>query len=198
LVYRPLDAPLSSVVKCPMVNKLDSEVWKPVTVDGLRNSYRVSSHGRVMRVARGSGTQHGRVLRGSPNAVGYPVANLSLDGEPKQYLVHRLVATAFLGPPPPKHEVNHIDGVTTNNRADNLEWVTKSENGKHAFRIGLHVHHGLRGEQIGTAKVNETQVREIRAKHLAGATTRELSAEYGIQMQTIWKIVTRRAWRHVN
>lgn len=56
----------------------------------------------------------------------------------KKENIHRLVAKYFLDPPDsPDMEVNHIDGVKTNNFATNLEWVTKSENAKHAYRLGL-------------------------------------------------------------
>lgn len=59
------------------------------------------------------------------------------DGKVKTFLVARLVAMTFLPVPYGKLTVNHIDGDTTNNRADNLEWVTSSENNKHGFETGL-------------------------------------------------------------
>jgi len=62
-----------------------------------------------------------------------------LDGE--QHLMHRLIAQTFIPNPENKREVNHIDGNKLNNDVSNLEWVTSSENQKHAFRIGLKNNH---------------------------------------------------------
>ena len=74
-------------------------------------------HGRVR-------TANGIVTEGSEASSGYVTASIS----GKNHLVHRLVAQAFLAPPPSeKHtQVNHIDGDPANNRADNLAWVTRS------------------------------------------------------------------------
>jgi hypothetical protein len=55
----------------------------------------------------------------------------------RTYALHRLIALAFIENPQNKEQVNHIDGNKINNRVDNLEWVTNSENQLHKFHIGL-------------------------------------------------------------
>jgi len=56
----------------------------------------------------------------------------------KRYVVHRLVATAFIPNPDGKSDVNHKDGNKNNNSVDNLEWMTRTENLYHSLRTGLH------------------------------------------------------------
>ena len=63
---------------------------------------------------------------------------LSKDSSNRTFLVHRLVAEAFLPNPENKPQVNHIDGNHQNNSVDNLEWVTAQENQRHAVRMGIH------------------------------------------------------------
>lgn len=70
-------------------------------------------------------------------AHGYYQVNLWINGKYKHYQVHRLVAEAFIPNPENKPQVNHIDGNKLNNDISNLEWVTRSENMKHAFKNGL-------------------------------------------------------------
>ena len=94
-------------------------------------NYEVSGVGNVRNIVTGC------VLRPGRNKNGYQQVNLYLNGKRKSQLIHRLVADAFIPNPENKRTVNHIDGDKTNNRAENLEWVSDSENIKHAFRVGL-------------------------------------------------------------
>lgn len=68
---------------------------------------------------------------------GYKKVTLHKDGKPHEKFVHRLSAEAFI-PPYCGEQVNHIDGDKRNNRLDNLEWCTGTENMRHAYKHGLH------------------------------------------------------------
>lgn len=70
--------------------------------------------------------------------VGYPMVNLKSNGKQKLYYIHRLVAMTFIPNPDNKREVNHINGNKRDCRAENLEWVSSSENIQHAYNNGLH------------------------------------------------------------
>lgn len=111
------------------------EIWRQVSG---HPHYFVSSIGRVKSVDRlvncrgGQRLVRGRMLRLTKFTHGYYV--VMLNGRRKQS-VHRLVALAFLGDPPPKYVVNHMDGNKLNNNVENLEWVTYGGNNLHAFRV---------------------------------------------------------------
>lgn len=115
------------------------EEWK--AVKGYEGFYEVSSLGRVRSLPRRSTS--GRVLKqyvSSHN--GYCYVNLSKHNKSGSARVHCLVMAAFdpVDKKPgfdPEHTINHIDGDKTNNRLENLEWCTQSENQKHAYRTGL-------------------------------------------------------------
>lgn len=115
------------------------ETWKPIV--GHEECYMVSSHGRIMSMARkvickgGYRSVRERYLKTGTGSTGYPKVQLKKGGS--SYNVHRLVAEAFIDRPEWATQVNHIDGVKTNNRVENLEWVNQSINQKHAYSIGL-------------------------------------------------------------
>lgn len=93
-------------------------------------NYIVSDDGRVRRI--GSNKDHSVMIRN-----GYEVIDLYCGSVRRRFRVHRLVADAFIPNPYNKPEVNHIDGNKRNNRVDNLEWVTRQENIRHAWDNGL-------------------------------------------------------------
>lgn len=109
------------------------EKWRSVV--GFEGFYEVSDLGHVRHVKR----PHRNLAPFRINS-GYLIHSLQRKALKKYWLVHRIVALAFLPAVHGKLFVNHINGDKTDNRLDNLEWCTKSENMLHAFRTGLAPH----------------------------------------------------------
>jgi hypothetical protein len=99
--------------------------------------YQVSNKWQIKSFHSHQGYKPWHILSPRKHNWGYIIYNLNLWGWFKNYLAHRLVAMAFIPNPLGKKFVNHIDGDKQNNNSDNLEWVTKSENALHAFKLGL-------------------------------------------------------------
>ena len=108
------------------------EQWKDIK--GYEGLYQVSNYGRVKRKYNNGKI---RILKPISTNNGYLRVSLSKNSVNNTYFVHRLVAQAFILNPENKPEVNHIDGDKTNNKIENLEWCTRSENIQHAFYTGL-------------------------------------------------------------
>ena len=109
--------------------------------------------------------------------------------------VHRAVCSAFKGKAPsPKHEAAHLDNDTSNNRPDNLAWLTRTENERRKRLNGT----APIGMANGRAKLNDQQVREIAAMKLTRATTiRSLAGSYGVSIRNIKKIRAGMSWTHL-
>ena len=97
----------------------ENEQWK--TIEGFEN-YLVSDQGRVMNA------KTGKILKAGRNQYGYYLVVLCKDGVKKTKLVSRLVAEAFIPNPEGLETVNHINKVKTDNRVENLEWMTQGDN----------------------------------------------------------------------
>ena len=116
----------------------EKEIWKDI--EGYEGMYQVSNMGRVRSVERtawngkGYRTVAERILKAGNSGLGYLVVTLCKEGENKNHLIHRLVAKAFLPNADNLPEVNHKDENKENNKAENLEWVTCSENINHGTR----------------------------------------------------------------
>ena len=119
-----------------------TEEWKDIK--GCEGRYQVSTLGRVRSLPRyvnnhtGQLLVKGKILKQRPDFKGYMRIDILDNNGKKKYMgIHRLVAETFIDNPLNKPQVNHIDGIKSNNVVSNLEWVTNGENQKHAFRLGL-------------------------------------------------------------
>jgi hypothetical protein len=173
---------------------MTSEIWKPVV--GYEGIYEVSNAGNVKRIWAPKNNQHclGRVLAGDIGG-GYRRVGLYRDGKGERVAIHHLVLEAFIGPMPSgKEQANHKNGVKTDNRPENLEYVTRSENALHACRI-LNTHR-QKGSLHGRSKLTEEQVTEIRALRKCGSPLKDIADRFGVCLATVSMICLHRKWKH--
>lgn len=124
-----------------------SYYFKPI--EGYHHCYDVSNDGRVRSKSRSVTNKNGRnrrirqrTLKPRDNGSGYKFVTLCKNGKNTRFYVHRLVAEAFIANPNNYTQVNHKDGNPSNNHVDNLEWVSPSQNAKHAYDTGLNKNKG--------------------------------------------------------
>jgi hypothetical protein len=111
------------------------EVWRDIV--GYERLYQVSNWGRVKSLPRNGTIKEERILKPRVTKNGYLYVHFRNGNISKYVKIHRLVAEAFIPNPENKPQVNHINGNKLDNRVDNLEWNTASENTMHAFKLGL-------------------------------------------------------------
>lgn len=127
------------------------EIWKDVKdYEGL---YKVSNLGKVKRLI-GVQCKKERTLKVIDNGSGYLGVSLCKNSIVTRKYLHRIVADSFLTNDQEKEEVNHIDGIRSNNKLSNLEWVTRSENHKHRYDVlgQRGVNYGKTGEKNWRSK----------------------------------------------
>lgn len=165
-----------------------------IAIPGYEGLYEISEDGDIRSVDRI--VKHGhsikRALIGKPRKTqldkdGYPVLKLSKDGIKAHYGVHRLVAIAWIDNPDGLPEVNHINGIKTDCRKVNLEWVSVSGNAKHAYKMGLRKSNWLgKGSMTGRFGAAHNQAKAVVQLTMSGEIVRTYSfikeaKKYGFQ-----------------
>lgn len=175
-------------------------------LEGYKGMLSVSDKARVKRTAYTYettgrwGTLHkttkpDKIISSYVERNGYATVAIQLNGKRKKFQLHYLVARAFCDGYEPDLCVNHINGDKTDNRPSNLEWVTRSQNSKHAWATGLV---NLRGERSPSHKLTSGQVRIIRRLLRLGATSNELSVLVGVSGNVITGIRDGKRWSHLS
>ena len=172
---------------------MSPEKWR--WIPGYEGLYLVSDQGRVFSMP--SKTHYGHMMKLGESSYGYLRVCLCKENNKRGYQVHRLVASAFIDNPDGKPEVNHKDGNRQNNAAANLEWVTRSENEKHAYAVlGKKPNAPWRGKPREFARVfSDKTVRKIRASN---EPSRALAARYGVSKTTILNIKNNQIYKETN
>lgn len=160
---------------------LPNEQWKPVV--GYASYYAVSNLGRVKRVKANNGGRAGALLKCGKGSHGYPVASVCGD----RFTVHSLMMAAFVGPCPKGYNINHKDGVKSNNVLDNLEYVTPKENTRHARRLGLM----KSGDAHHYTKITTEDAVQVRNLISQGISQAKIARMYKVHQATISNIHTR-------
>ena len=174
-----------------------NEIWKDI--EGYEGLYQVSNFGRVKSLKRMVNHPKGvqrtvneRIIKSNFDKYGYLQVCLSKNGL-KSFRVHRLVCSAFHKNYENKPQVNHKDGIKTNNRPENLEWVFQSENEKHAHNTGLKC---FKGEKSLNSKLTEKQARDIKYNYKDLSLT-DISNIYNIAKSTVSLIRNGKRWAHI-
>jgi len=178
---------------------MKKEVWKDIK--GYEGCYQISNLGGVKRMAHTIISKKGyssfypeRLMVPVLSTKGYWTIKLSLSGKSNRFLIHRLIAIAFIPNPENKPYINHKDGIKTNNDIPNIEWCTAKENQQHAYDTGLKIGVRQKGEDHGSARLTESDIIAIRE---SGLTSKELSKKYGVTRAHINQILARRRWSHI-
>lgn len=131
--------------------------------------------------------KEGRKLKGSVDKKGYLHITLSNKGVKFSFLTHRLVATTFISNPLNLPQVNHINGNKLDNRVDNLEWCSASENIIHAHQCGLV---NYKGERNGRCKLSDLTIESIREDFSIGLSRKYIAHKYGISYSHVVSVVS--------
>lgn len=161
---------------------------KFVPINGFTD-YIISDTGIVKSLK--SGKEH--IMSPSAHPQGYRYISLSKNGQKWATSVHRLVCNHFIPNPENKPEVNHKNGIKSDNRVENLEWCTASENTQHSFDIGLNKGHS--GASNAGAKLTLHDVRTIRKRLKDGEMHKSIARDYSVSRVAITNINRGHTWK---
>jgi len=173
------------------------EIWKDAF--GLNGIYAVSNLGRIKRTGKSRGAQTNHILAPQNGGCNGKYLKVNLGRKWGKEYIHRMVAFAFIGEPPTKkYEVNHKNGNTKDNRAINLEWVTRSENNYHSYRKLGRKAIVKQGEEQWHSRLKKEDILNIRRLWSTGEyTQKEIGEKYNLLQGSVSNIVRLKSWKHI-
>lgn len=181
---------------------MEKEIWKDI--NGYEGYYQVSNLGRIRSLSRKvydrkgkfNRTMNGRIINTFKTKEGYHRVQLCKNGKNEKYLVHRLVAQAFVNNHDGKSEINHKNANKDDNKSSNLEWVTRKENIDHSFKN--HLVYRDKGVERYNSKLNDDKVREMRALYKTGKyRISDIAKLFKVNRKTAECAINKITWKHV-
>lgn len=159
--------------------------------------YKASTDGEIMSFHK---CKKGRIMKPAHDANGYLRTMLTNTvGKYNTLKVHRIIAETFIPNRFNKPSVNHINAIRDDNRVENLEWCTRSENAKHAVKLG---NIDVRGSKNPAATISENDVIELRSRYRLtnGRYSRKLkdiARDYNTSRNVIKCVLIGKTWKHL-
>lgn len=163
------------------------EIFK--NIKGYETIYQISNLGNVKSL-KNNKLLKTRIRKND----GYVDIKLSKNGKSTRFLLHRLIAIAFIDNPNNKSQINHKNGLKNDNRIENLEWCNNSENAKHAENNNLRSHEGIKNSH---AKLNELDIKFIKYWLSKNFKSVDIAKHFNITPAQIGHIKHGRSWQHV-
>lgn len=169
------------------IEELPNELWRYVA--NTNNRYLISNKGRLLTTGYKGGSKPS-IMKPAKDAKGYYRTMLLINGKFSTIKIHRIVAQTWIENNENKIQVNHINFNRDDNRVENLEWVTPKENSLHSYNAGRIKKpictNFVRGEEIGTSKLTEKDIVEIREKFKPRIYTRISTISFTV---VLWKFL---------
>jgi len=173
------------------MSAMKTEIWKEI--DFTNGVYAISNIGRLKRLVDRGKYRANQILKPCIDQTGYVKQVLCFDGKRLSKNIHTLVCHAFICKRPNNMCVNHKNGVKSDNRLENLEYVTYSQN----VLDGIKRTGWGRGERHNKAKLFEYQIKEIRNHTYKRGDYKVLAQRYGVHRSLIGLIIKNKIWTHI-
>ena len=167
------------------------EIWK--TVENCKR-YRVSSLGRIVSNAKSKDGSF-KILKFGDKRGYYAITIIDDKGKRRNRTIHRLVAEHFLSNPKKLPQLNHKNGIKTDNKIKNLEWCTQKENVAHAIKNGRKG--GVCGSKHYRAKLNEDDIKKIFFFKKEHIKVKEIADKFNVSARHIRDILNGKRWKHL-
>lgn len=181
---------------------MSKEIWKPLIKNGVEfmvsNTGRIKSQDRTVTYINKNGTKVTRPQRGCEfipliGKTGYKKTSISINSKKVYLNVHQWVAEAFHGPRPKGMVINHKNGDKTDNRPENLEYVTNAQNIQHAYDTGLNK---SKGANHHNTSLNVHQIEFIK-EHIGRMSQRRIAAICGVGEHIVSSIKTGKTFNEI-